>query len=145
MPQEIFSLLINFIFYGILAFVLIKRIAPQLPKRGESHEHFIDRVYQRSQLVHRTARNRFGNYRQTMQVHSVNMILLFGICLLSNVYPQAVNIGLAYITLGLIITKILGAPHQKLLKDLSWKDRFWLRIYHAWFWPLYIWAKISLR
>ena len=145
MPQNFLYLFANFIFYGILAFILIKRITPQLPKRGETNEQFIDRIYQTSQDTHHTAKNKYGNFRQTIQVHSVNMILLFGICVLSNIYSQAVNIGLAYLSVGLVVIKILGAPHQRLLKNLGWKDRIWLRVFHAWFWPLYLWAKTSLK
>ena len=143
MSIHVLELLINFTFCGVLAFVLIKRIRPQLPKRGETPEQFMSRAYERLYLKRSAAKNLYGNFRKTLTVHCVNMALLIGICSLSKISLQAVNLGCAYLIIGLIVNWMLGTHQKSTLEKLRWNDRFWLRVFHAWFWPLYVWARFA--
>lgn len=66
--------------------------------------------------------------------------LLLGLAYVWARYPASFEPSLGYLALGLMVNYRLGIIQLETLTPLKWRDRLWLQLFHAWFWPLYVWA-----
>jgi hypothetical protein len=81
----------------------------------------------------------YGSRRRTLCVHALNMVLL-GLTAASLSYSAFLFFGLlSYLAVGFgAAAHAAGAPKAAELVGLTFRERTWLRMFHAWQWPLYV-------
>jgi len=132
---------------GIAAVVLMNMFKRFLQSRrpGESLQEFVNRASEEhlmdEEAKQREAAHKFGTWGQTMQVHMLNFALMLGTVSLAPVSVNLLNSVGVYVIVGILVLKRAGIPSADQLAGLAWSDRLWLRIYYAWFWPLYLMAR----
>ncbi|PWF55357.1 hypothetical protein [Massilia glaciei] len=79
----------------------------------------------------------FGSWRRTIVVNVVNFVLLLGWCAFAAGSPIVLWFGLGYQCIGHLV---IYAMHIKITAPLNLKlrDRIWIRVFYAWFWPGYL-------
>jgi len=142
MDKETLETVILFVICGIAAAVLMRKFWPLfLPRElGETTKEVLIRTVETIDQERLNRRVLFGSAKKTITVHLVNFVLLVSMCHLLRVFTGAGYIAFAYLLFGLTITKTRRVIRPEKLAGLRWDDQLWLRIFHAWFWPLYIWA-----
>jgi hypothetical protein len=81
---------------------------------------------------------KFGARAKTVVIQLVNMSLLLGAAAVAKSYPGISLLILTYQVIGLVLTKSLGVPPAADLEPFNLVDRIWLRVFHAWLWPVYL-------
>jgi hypothetical protein len=80
----------------------------------------------------------YGSRRRTLCVHALNMVLL-GLTAASLSYSAFFFFGLlSYLAVGFGAAHAAGAPKAAELVGLKFRERTWLRMFHAWQWPVYV-------
>lgn len=140
--REVAEFLAKFAFWGLIAWFLMRRFKPftKLKFPGEWSFELLAKIGEFLGRRGTNSRTLYGSARKTLLINFVNMTLIVGLCYLSIVSSDVVLIGFSYLVFGLVITKVMGVVRKEIVKGLQWNDRVWLRIFHAWFWPLYLWA-----
>ena len=77
---------------------------------------------------------------KTSAVHWVNFGLLIGSLYLVAHVPPLFWWVVGYVVAGLVVNTGLGVVRFEGLPPLTRSERRLLRLFYAWFWPLYIWA-----
>lgn len=73
-----------------------------------------------------------------LKVHSVNFVLLLAWGYFSR-FSEIVFWGMfVYQDIGLFVLRLVRVPAAPVLVGLNGNDRFWLRVFYAWLWPLYV-------
>ena len=82
--------------------------------------------------------SKFGSPIKTLVIIIVNANLLYGWLWFSHRSFFALLIGLGYLTVGFVVQHLVKVPTAPEMAGLKILDRFWLRIFYAWFWPVYV-------
>lgn len=88
---------------------------------------------------------RYGSHRKTMVVHLLNPVLLFGALYLIAYVPGLLWWVVSYLAAGFVVNTGLNIVRFDGLPPLDRSERHVLRLFYAWFWPLYVWAWVDAR
>lgn len=91
--------------------------------------------HERKQQRHMT---KYGTYKRTMTVHLVNFLL--GLAWMH--YGASSKLVfwsvIVYQAIGWLVLRRIGVPTASALAGLNANERFWLRVFYRWQWPLYV-------
>lgn len=113
-------------------------------KEGETFVEFICRagVAAKAEEHAECDRNmqRFGGQKKYALISLVNLL---GLCFVVLSVAQGLLLPTLYWLLGISATFYLKLLPAEKLEGLSFSDRIWLRTYHSWFLPMYLWHFIT--
>ena len=79
----------------------------------------------------------FGSRRKTLVVGLVNLGLICAWGFLAR-WPLFLWFGVAYQCIGHLVIRAMRVPITPEPSSLKFHNRVWLRMFYAWFWPLYL-------
>lgn len=79
----------------------------------------------------------FGSRRKTIIVGLVNFVLLCGWAAFAG-SPLVFWFGFGYQCIGHLVIRSMHIPITPAPASLRFHNRIWLRIFYAWFWPMYL-------
>ena len=83
---------------------------------------------------------KFGTRKKTLAVELLNLGLLIGSLYLVAHVPPLFWWVVGYVVAGLVVNTWLDVVRFEGLPPLTQNERRTLRLFYAWFWPLYVWA-----
>ena len=97
----------------------------------------IERVLQAPAKGMQREASKFGSPIKTLVIIIVNANLLYGWLWFGHRSSFALWIGLGYLAVGFVVQHLVKVPTAPEMAGLNIWDRFWLKIFYAWFWPVY--------
>lgn len=129
---------------GIAAYKLIKWYWPIIEQRrdltpGEMAERALFAPFEEQERQGKI----FGSRKKTLVVTLTNCALMLAWARLGFAYPVILWAGFVYQIIGHIVLYRMRAKVGQNLVGLGLRDRVVLRIFYAWFWPIYVaqWRK----
>lgn len=129
---------------GVAAYKLIKWLWPIIEQRrnltpGEMVERAILAPFEERERKGKI----FGSRKKTLIVGLTNCALMLAWVRLGFSFPAVLYIGFIYQIVGHIVLYLMGAKVGHNLVGLGLRERIVLRVFYAWFWPIYVaqWRK----
>lgn len=129
---------------GIAAYKLIKWYWPIIEQRrnltpGEMAERVILAPFEERERQGKV----YGSRKKTLIVSLTNCALMLAWVRLSFAFPAILYIGFLYQIVGHIVLYMIRAKVGHNLAGLGLRERIVLRVFYAWFWPIYVaqWRK----
>lgn len=85
---------------------------------------------------------KYGSRKKTLIVNFGTAGVLLIWCYSALISTTLFYVLFAYMIVGFMVLLLVGAPRPADLEGLNISDRIWLRMFHAWLWPVYA---IALR
>jgi len=86
---------------------------------------------------------KYGSLGKTQLVNmgmlGLNLVWFYSLSISSELF----NALFIYLCYGFLVIRGVGIPTTDELAHLSFSDRLWLRTFHAWLWPYYVWGRSS--
>ena len=137
--MDIPSLILLLVICAIGAHFVLKWWWPIIKERKNlTPEQMIERALQAPVKGTQREESKFGSPIKTLVIIIVNANLLYGWLWFSHRSFFALWFGLGYLTVGFVVQHLVKVPTALEMAGLKIWDRFWLRIFYAWFWPAYI-------
>lgn len=80
----------------------------------------------------------FGSVRKTQVVGLVNLVLVCAWAGLSMRFPLVFWCGVGYQCIGHVVIAAMRIQITPAPASLKFHHRVWLRLFYAWFWPIYL-------
>lgn len=129
---------------GIAAYKLMKWLWPIIEQRknltpGEMAERAILAPFEEMERQGKI----FGSRKKTLVVVLTNCALMLAWVRFGFSFPAVLYIGFLYQIAGHIVLYLMRAKIGQNLIGLGLRERIILRVFYAWFWPLYVaqWRK----
>lgn len=137
--MDIASSILLLLICGIAAYRLVKWFWPIFEQRKHlTLEQMIERALQAPAEEAQRQAMKFGSRTRTFFVTLVNAVLLLGWLWGGLRAPFVLWFGFGYLASGFVVQRLVRMPAASELAGLNISDRFWFRIFHAWFWPAYV-------
>lgn len=81
---------------------------------------------------------KYGSRKKTLVVNIGTAAVLMGWCYSALISTTLFYVLFAYMIVGFVVLLLIGAPKPEDLAGLKISDRLWLRMFHAWLWPVYV-------
>ena len=139
--QDALFYLVGFAACAWIAYRIIAQWWPAVGRRGKPVPHRAPRRSEREMEEERLrSATRFGSRRKTLVVALVSVLSWFAwVATLAYSRPLFLAL-LAYLGVGFILNRRWGLPSPADLAGLDFADRFTLRVFHGWLWPLHLWV-----
>lgn len=136
-PEEIFGYVIMFGVCGVFAYKIIKMWWPTIEQRKKLSAHqLIDHAINAPHKARMLQRPMYGTFKQTLTVRLVNIaMLVLTLCAISFSETLLYAI-LIYVGVGFLTIKLMGMPTSVDTTKFSFYDRFNLKLFFAWQWPV---------
>jgi hypothetical protein len=139
MERQVLENLVIFAVCGVVAYKLLRWLWPIAKQRGRiTPLQMIQQAAAAPSKELERQGTKFGSRGKTLFIQLVNTSLLLTAAAFVQSYPGVSLIIFAYQVIGLVLTRILGAPPAVDLEPLNLVDRISLRVFHAWLWPAYL-------
>lgn len=136
--MDIPSLILLLVICAIGAHFVLKWWWPIIKERKNlTPEQMIERVLQAPAKGMQREASKFGSPIKTLVIIIVNANLLYGWLWFGHRSSFALWIGLGYLAVGFLVQHLVKVPTVPEMAGLNIWDRFWLKIFYAWFWPVY--------
>lgn len=140
--REIVELLVLLVACGIAAYMLMRHFkgVGKAAKEAKTLPDFVGRVFDSLEEQRVQQASKFGSPKRTVVIGLVNFVLLIGWC-----YTGLISLNLfygvfIYLILGLLVLRGFAMPKAIPIERLGFSDRLWVKVFYAWFWPLYLWV-----
>mgnify|MGYP000200325723 CR=1 FL=1 len=137
--MDISSLILLLVICGIGAHFVLKWWWPIIKERKNlTPEQMIERALQAPAKGAQRQGVKFGSQIRTLVIIVLNASLLYAWQWISHGSFLVLWLGIGYLTVGIMVQHLVKVPTASKLAGLNFLDRFWLRIFYAWFWPVYV-------
>ena len=137
--MDISSLILLLVICGIGAHFVLKWWWPIIKERKNlTPEQMIERALQAPATGMQRQGVKFGSQLRTLVIIVLNGSLLCAWLWISHGSFLVLWLGIGYLTVGFMVQHLVKVPTASQLSGLKFLDRFWLRIFYAWFWPVYV-------
>lgn len=137
--MDISSLILLLVICGIGAHFVLKWWWPIIKERKNlTPEQMIERALQAPAKGAQRDASKFGSPIKTLMIIILNANLLYGWLWFSHRSIFVLWLGLAYLTVGCVVQRLVKVPSANEMTGLKIWERIWLRIFYAWFWPIYV-------
>ncbi|MEF2270587.1 hypothetical protein V3C40_27725 [Janthinobacterium sp. LS2A] len=137
--MDIPGLILLLVICGIGAHFVLKWWWPIIKERKNlTPEQMIERALQAPAKGAQRDASKFGSPIKTLVIIVLNANLLYGWLWFSHRSIFVLWLGLVYLTIGFVVQHLVKVPSANELSALTIWERCWLRIFYAWFWPIYI-------
>lgn len=137
--MDIPGLILLLVICGIGAHFVLKWWWPIIKERKKlTPEQMIERALQAPTKGMQRKASKFGSPIKTLVIIILNANLLYGWLWFSHRSILLLWLGLAYLTVGFVVQHLVKVPSTNEMTGLKIWERFWLRIFYAWFWPVYV-------
>ena len=132
--MDIPGLILLLVTCGIGAHFVLKWWWPIIKERKKlSPEQMIARALQAPTKGMQRKASKFGSPIKTLVIIILNANLLYGWLWFSHRSILLLWLGLAYLTVGFVVQHLVKVPSTNEMTGLKIWERFWLRIFYAWF------------
>ena len=140
--REIVEILVLLSASGIAAYLLMRRFkgVGKAAKEAKTLPDFFGRVLDSIEQERVEQASKFGSPKRTVVIGLVNVVLLIGWCYTSLIALNLFYGIFIYLILGLLVLRGFAMPKAIPIERLGFSDRLWVKIFYAWFWPLYLWG-----
>lgn len=136
--MDIPGLILLLVICGIGAHFVLKWWWPIIKERKNlTPEQMIERALGAPAKGTQREASKFGSPIKTLVIIILNANLLYGWLWLSHRSIFMLWVGLGYLTVGFVVQRLVKVPAANEMAALKIWERFWLRIFYAWFWPVY--------
>ncbi|WP_402721283.1 hypothetical protein [Janthinobacterium rivuli] len=136
--MDIPALILLLVICAIGAHFVLKWWWPIIKERKNiMPEQMIERALQAPVKGAQREGSKFGSPIKTLLIIGVNANLLYWWLWFSLHSFLVLWLGLGYLAAGFLVQHVVKVPVTSELAHLKIWDRFWLRIFYAWFWPVY--------
>ncbi|PHV19142.1 hypothetical protein CSQ92_27600 [Janthinobacterium sp. BJB446] len=137
--MDIPSLILLFLICAIGAHFFLKWWWPIIKERKNlTPEQMIERALQAPAKGAQRDAYKFGSPIKTLVIIVLNANLLYGWLWFSHRSIFMLWIGLLYLIVGFVVQHLVKIPSANEMSSLKFWERLWLRIFYAWFWPIYV-------
>lgn len=137
--MDISSLILLLVICGIGAHFALKWWRPIIKERKKlTPEQMIERALQTPAKGAQRQAVKFGSQIRTLVIIVLNASLLYAWLWISHGSFLVLWLGIGYLTVGFLAQYLVKVPTASKLANLKFLDHFWLRIFYAWFWPVYV-------
>ena len=139
MNESVLGSLVLLLMCGFAAYRLMKWLWPIIEQRKNLPAA---KMVERAILAPMEERQRqaikYGSFKKTFVVNVVTLLLAAAWLYTMRISPNLFLSIFVYVCLGFVLIHFFRVPKTDDLADLNLSDRFTLRLFHAWLWPIYV-------